>query len=161
MPMTICDNRVQFMFPYLKQSGRRQRTNGQTSRRSWTFTQIGYLGVIFNLTRSVYSFMLKYHRADYIWKKRGGNKQTFSPVGSFSFVHVGICSKKFLFLLQCLNAAVISFCATLIYLCWWGLIAFISNWVDHMKTQIRSVYSCSNHSCFQNLCLDFTEQLAF
>ena len=38
MPLTICDNMVPFMFPYLKRFGRRYRTNKQT--RSRTFTQI-------------------------------------------------------------------------------------------------------------------------
>ena len=43
MPLTICDNMVPFMFPYLNRSRRRQRTTGQTNRqqtRSRTFTQI-------------------------------------------------------------------------------------------------------------------------
>ena len=42
MPLTICDNMVPFMFPYLKRSGRRQRTPRQADKltRSHTLTQI-------------------------------------------------------------------------------------------------------------------------
>ena len=42
MPLTICDNMVPFVFPYLKRFGRRQHSSKHASRRgrSRTFTQI-------------------------------------------------------------------------------------------------------------------------
>ena len=40
MPLTICDNMVPFMFPYLKRSRRRQRTNKHTNKHTNAVTDI-------------------------------------------------------------------------------------------------------------------------
>ena len=40
MPLTICDNMVPFMFPYLKRSGSGEKIADKHTTRSRTFTQI-------------------------------------------------------------------------------------------------------------------------